>query len=55
MDTIRIVPQPVNEPSTTTHRAAPNGQSSRCRLEAMAAERVELTMAIGGEHRLGGR
>src|SRR6476620_9788916 len=54
MDTISRVPQPVNE---GVHDYAP-GSAERAkltlRLEAMAAEQVELTMAIGGEHRLGG-
>ena len=54
MDTISMVPQPVNE---AVHDYAP-GSAERAkltlRLEAMAAEQVELTMAIGGEHRLGG-
>src|SRR6476620_960416 len=54
MDTISRVPQPVNE---GVHDYAP-GSAERAkltlRLAAMAAEQVELTMAIGGEHRLGG-
>ena len=53
MDTISMVPQPVNE---AVHDYAP-GSAERAtltlRLEAMAAEQVELTMAIGGQHSLG--
>ena len=54
MDTISNVPQPVNE---AVHNYAPGSHEREkltLRLEAMAAEQVELTMAIGGEHRLGG-
>jgi 1-pyrroline-5-carboxylate dehydrogenase len=53
-DAISQVPPPVNEP---IHDFAP-GSAERTALEArlkqIAAERVELTMTIGGEQRLGG-
>jgi 1-pyrroline-5-carboxylate dehydrogenase len=52
-DAITQVPAPVNEP---VHNFAP-GSAERTALEArlkqLAAERVELTMTIGGEQRLG--
>ncbi|MBB3084582.1 L-glutamate gamma-semialdehyde dehydrogenase [Geodermatophilus sabuli] len=53
-DAITQVPPPVNEP---IHDFAP-GSAERTALEArlkqIATERVELTMTIGGEQRLGG-
>jgi 1-pyrroline-5-carboxylate dehydrogenase len=53
-DAISQVPPPVNEP---IHDFAP-GSAERTALEArlkqIAGERVELTMTIGGEQRLGG-
>jgi len=52
-DAVTQVPPPVNEP---VHDFAP-GSGERAaleaRLEQLAAERVELTMTIGGEQRLG--
>ncbi|MFF4650036.1 L-glutamate gamma-semialdehyde dehydrogenase [Streptomyces sp. NPDC001380] len=54
MDAVTQVPAPVNEP---VHSYAP-GTPERARLEAelkrLAAEPVELTMAVGGERRMGG-
>ena len=54
MDAVTNVPLPVNEPVLDY---AP-GSSERIELEArmkqMAADQVELTMAVGGEHRMGG-
>ena len=54
MDAVTQIPAPRNEP---VHSYAP-GSSERAALEArlkeLAAEPVELTMTIGGEHRLGG-
>ena len=53
-DAVTQVPPPVNEP---IHDFAP-GSAERAaleeRLKQLAAERVELTMTIGGEQRLGG-
>ena len=53
-DAVSQVPPPVNEP---IHDFAP-GSAERSALEArlkqIAGERVELTMTIGGEQRLGG-
>jgi 1-pyrroline-5-carboxylate dehydrogenase len=53
-DAITDVPAPINEP---VHSFAP-GSAERTALEArlkqLAAERVEFTMTIGGEQRLGG-
>ena len=53
-DAVTQVPPPVNEP---VHDFAP-GSAERAALEEtlkqLAAERVDLTMAIGGEQRAGG-
>ena len=54
MDTISNVPLPVNEAVHDYAPGSPERTKLTLRLEAMATERVELTMAIGGEHRLGG-
>ncbi|MGY1625306.1 L-glutamate gamma-semialdehyde dehydrogenase [Geodermatophilus sp. SYSU D00965] len=54
LDAVTQVPPPVNEP---VHDFAP-GSAERAaleeRLKQLAAERVELTMTIGGEQRVGG-
>jgi 1-pyrroline-5-carboxylate dehydrogenase len=53
-DAVTQVPTPINEPV----RSFAPGTAERTGLEAvlkqMAAERVELTMTIGGEERMGG-
>ena len=54
MDAVTNVPQPVNEP---VHDYAPGSRDRDAliaRLEQMAAEQVELTMSIDGEHQMGG-
>jgi 1-pyrroline-5-carboxylate dehydrogenase len=54
MDAVTNVPQPVNEP---VHDYAPGSRERDAliaRLEQMAAEQVELTMSIDGEHQTGG-
>jgi 1-pyrroline-5-carboxylate dehydrogenase len=53
MDAVTNVPQPANEPVHDYAPGSPERAELTGRLEEMAAERVELTMAIGGEHRLG--
>jgi 1-pyrroline-5-carboxylate dehydrogenase len=53
MDAVTYVPEPVNEP---VHDYAPGSREREAltsRLEQMAAEHVELTMSIDGEHRIG--
>ena len=53
MDAVTNVPQPVNEP---VHDYAPGSRERDAlisRLKQMAAEHVELTMSIDGEHRMG--
>ena len=54
MDAVTNVPQPVNEPVHDYAPGSPERQALTSRLEQMAAEHVELTMTIDGEHRMGG-
>jgi 1-pyrroline-5-carboxylate dehydrogenase len=54
MDAVTNVPQPVNEPVHDYAPGSPERQALTTRLEEMAAEHVELTMSIDGEHRMGG-
>ena len=54
MDAVTNVPQPVNEPVHDYAPGSPEREKLTARLKEMATERVELTMAIGGEHRLAG-
>jgi 1-pyrroline-5-carboxylate dehydrogenase len=54
MDAVTNVPQPVNEPVHDYAPGSPERQALASRLEQMAAEHVELTMTIDGEHRMGG-
>ncbi len=54
LDAVTTPPVPVNEPV----RGYPPGSRERANLEArlkeLSAERLELAMSIGGQHRLGG-
>jgi 1-pyrroline-5-carboxylate dehydrogenase len=54
MDAVTNVPQPVNEPVHDYAPGSPERQALTSRLEQMAAEQVELTMSIDGEHPMGG-
>ena len=55
MDAITAVPAPMNEPVRGYAPGSPERTSIEGRLAAMAAaEPVELTAVIGGEHRHGG-
>jgi 1-pyrroline-5-carboxylate dehydrogenase len=54
MDAITKVPEPFNEPVHDYAPGNPERLELQDRLKELAAEDVELTMAIGGEHRLGG-
>jgi 1-pyrroline-5-carboxylate dehydrogenase len=51
-DAITEVPAPVNEPVHTFAPGSPERSALEARLKQQAAERVELTMTIGGEQRL---
>ena len=53
-DAITEVPAPVNEPVHSFAPGSPERSALEARLKQQAAERVELTMTIGGEQRLGG-
>ena len=54
MDAVTNVPPPTNEPVLGYAPGSPERTELEARLKQMAADHVELTMAIGGEHRLGG-
>jgi 1-pyrroline-5-carboxylate dehydrogenase len=54
MDAITKVPEPFNEPVHAYAPGSPERLELQNRLKELAAEDVELTMAIGGDHRLGG-
>jgi 1-pyrroline-5-carboxylate dehydrogenase len=54
MDAITKVPEPFNEPVHDYAPGSPERLELQDRLKELAAEDVELTMAVGGEHRLGG-
>jgi 1-pyrroline-5-carboxylate dehydrogenase len=54
MDAVTKVPTPVNEPVHDYAPGSPERMELEDRLKEVAAEQVELTMAVGGEHRLGG-
>ena len=49
-----MVPQALNEAVLDYAPGSAERSKLESRLKEMAAERIELTMAIGGEHRLGG-
>src|ERR671921_63457 len=52
-DAITDVPAPVNEPVHNFAPGSPERSALENRLKQQAAERVELSMTIGGEQRLG--
>jgi 1-pyrroline-5-carboxylate dehydrogenase len=54
MDAVTEVPVPHNEPVHSYAPGTPERHVLEARLKELAAEPAELTMAIGGEHRLGG-
>jgi 1-pyrroline-5-carboxylate dehydrogenase len=54
MNAVTTVPQPVNEPVLSYAPGSSERETLQKRLGEMAAETPELTMSIGGEHRLGG-
>ncbi|MGY1820804.1 L-glutamate gamma-semialdehyde dehydrogenase [Geodermatophilus sp. SYSU D00079] len=54
MDGITRVPAPRNEPVLTYAPGSPERAALQQRLTELAAEPVELTMTLGGTHRLGG-
>jgi 1-pyrroline-5-carboxylate dehydrogenase len=54
MDAATNVPPPVNEPVLDYAPGSTERTELEARLKQLAAEQVELTMAVGGEHRLGG-
>jgi 1-pyrroline-5-carboxylate dehydrogenase len=54
MDAVFAVPEPVNEPVRGYAPGSPERDRLRDRLGALAAERLELTMTIDGQQRMGG-
>ena len=54
MDAITKVPGPFNEPVYDYAPGSPERLELQDRLKELAAEDVELTVAVAGEHRLGG-
>ncbi|GAB3452265.1 L-glutamate gamma-semialdehyde dehydrogenase [Streptomonospora sediminis] len=53
MDAVTNVPAPVNEPVLTYAPGSPERAELTAKLTELAKDPVELTMAIGGEHRTG--
>ncbi|MDA0566208.1 L-glutamate gamma-semialdehyde dehydrogenase [Streptomonospora sp. S1-112] len=54
MDAVTNVPTPVNEPVLTYAPGSPERAELTAELTRLAKEPVDLTMAIGGERRMGG-
>jgi len=54
MDAVFVVPEPRNEPVRRYAPGSPERASLERRLGELAAERVGLTMTIGGAQRMGG-
>jgi 1-pyrroline-5-carboxylate dehydrogenase len=52
-DAVTNVPFPVNEPIRSYAPGSPERAVLENRVKELAGERAELTMAIGGEHRMG--
>lgn len=54
MDAVTRIPRPVNEPNRMYEPGSAHRASLQARLAEMEAQgRIDLTMAIGGQHRLG--
>ncbi|WP_067488521.1 L-glutamate gamma-semialdehyde dehydrogenase [Actinomadura hibisca] len=54
MDAVTNVPVPVNEPGKGYAPGSPERAALESKIKELAGERLDLTMAIGGERRLGG-
>ncbi|HEX2774851.1 MAG TPA: L-glutamate gamma-semialdehyde dehydrogenase, partial [Micromonosporaceae bacterium] len=54
MDAVFSVPEPRNEPVRNYAPGSPERDSIRRRLDELAADRLELTMTIGGQQRMAG-
>jgi len=54
MDALFAVPEPRNEPVRSYAPGSPERASLQTRLDAMAGERLDLTMTIDGKRALGG-
>jgi 1-pyrroline-5-carboxylate dehydrogenase len=53
MDAVFSVPEPRNEPVRNYEPGSPDRERLRRRLDELAADRLELSMTIGGERRMG--
>jgi 1-pyrroline-5-carboxylate dehydrogenase len=53
-DAVTNVPVPANEPVRHYAPGSPERAAVENRIKELAGERAELTMAVGGEHRMGG-
>src|SRR5258708_12616223 len=53
MDAVTNVPFPVNEPVRTYAPGSPERAVLENRVKELAGERAELTMTVGGQHRMG--
>jgi 1-pyrroline-5-carboxylate dehydrogenase len=53
-DAVTNVPVPVNEPVRNYAPGSPERAALESRVKELAGERAELTMTVGGEHRMGG-
>src|SRR5437879_238649 len=54
MDAVTNVPAPANEPIRQYAPGSPDRAALEAKVKELAGERAELTMTIGGQHRLGG-
>ena len=53
MDAVTNVPLPVNEPVRSHAPGSPERAALENRVKELAGERAELTMTVGGQHRMG--
>src|ERR1700730_17390004 len=53
MDAVTNVPLPVNEPVRSYAPGSPERAALENRVKELAGERAELTMTVGGQHRMG--
>src|SRR3981081_3772001 len=53
MDAVTNVPLPVNEPVRSHAPGSRERAALKSRVKELAGERAELTMTVGGQHRMG--
>jgi 1-pyrroline-5-carboxylate dehydrogenase len=54
MDAVTRVPAPVNEPNKTYAPGTPERSRLEDKLKELSADRIDLTLTVGGEQRMGG-